>query len=377
MSAALPEFTDLIGDIYEASYRPEHWPKVIEKITHITRSCSGALFIQDKALKEASGLYAHGWTEAVVKDYAEHGHNDPGFLIMRDQPVGVAVNMLDTSRHELETPEYFEVIRQRHDIGYASGANLLVEEDRHVGLGLHRSASEVAYENEILELLNGLIPHLQRALKIHREFIRLRVEKLAITTGLDHLMIGLVLFDHLGVPVYANPVAETILADHPAISKRHNSILPVNSDDAARLRQLIFACITESVRSSKDSAPGGAIGLNHPDKPHPLAVLVKPVSASDLTNMIDGEPVYAAMYLSDPDSPLPLSGDTLSALYQLTPSEARIAIALTNGLSVEDICESLGRSTNTVRTHLRSIFEKTRTSGQADLVRLLLSSAAF
>ncbi len=371
--SGLPQFSEVIGDIYEASYQPDYWPRVIEHLARISHSRSGALFIQDTSIKEAAGFYGYRLTDQMLSDYAVHGHNDPGFLIMQDQPVGVAINMHGPTQHPPETPEYFRVMRQKYDLGYVCGANVLINEEQHVGLGLHRSFSAVAYEDETLQLLSELIPHLQRALRIHREFIRLRIEKTALTAGFDNLMIGLVLFDHLGSPVYVNPVAESIFAEHPAIQKQGHSIVPTDNSDAVQLRRLILSCL----ESAQDSERGGVMGLHHPDKRHPLAVMVKPVAASELANVIDGEPVYAAMYLSDPERPLPIAADTLRTLYDLTPTEARIAVSLTNGLGVEEIATTHQRSVNTVRSHLRSLFEKTRTANQADLVRLLLTGAVL
>ncbi len=61
----------------------------------------------------------------------------------------------------------------------------------------------------------------------------------------------------------------------------------------------------------------------------------------------------------------------LQALFDLTPAEARIASQITEGKSIEQISLATGLSQNTVRTHLKSVFQKTGVERQAELVSLL------
>jgi DNA-binding CsgD family transcriptional regulator len=55
----------------------------------------------------------------------------------------------------------------------------------------------------------------------------------------------------------------------------------------------------------------------------------------------------------------------------LTRSEARIASLLVQGYSLAKVSELMGVSRETVRTHLKSVFAKTGTKRQAELVILL------
>ncbi|MNP31475.1 Bacterial regulatory protein, luxR family [compost metagenome] len=63
----------------------------------------------------------------------------------------------------------------------------------------------------------------------------------------------------------------------------------------------------------------------------------------------------------------------LTSLYRCSPAEVRIAKLLLEGQSPEEIGLSLGLKLPTVRTHLRNLFDKTGTSRQTALVRLMTS----
>ncbi len=69
----------------------------------------------------------------------------------------------------------------------------------------------------------------------------------------------------------------------------------------------------------------------------------------------------------------PVSLDCLCQLWSLTIAEARVACALVEGLSPAEIAERHKVCEATVRCQMRAIFEKTGTSRQAQLVRLVVT----
>jgi DNA-binding CsgD family transcriptional regulator len=65
------------------------------------------------------------------------------------------------------------------------------------------------------------------------------------------------------------------------------------------------------------------------------------------------------------------SAATLQKMFALTPAEAKLAILISRGEQLADVAESCGVSISTARTQLASIFAKTHTKRQAELVALL------
>jgi DNA-binding CsgD family transcriptional regulator len=61
----------------------------------------------------------------------------------------------------------------------------------------------------------------------------------------------------------------------------------------------------------------------------------------------------------------------LGSLFDLSPAELRVAAALLAGKSPEHYAHEAQVSLNTVRTQLKSLFRKTGTSRQSELVALL------
>ncbi|MGL4397040.1 MAG: alpha/beta fold hydrolase [Hyphomicrobium sp.] len=69
----------------------------------------------------------------------------------------------------------------------------------------------------------------------------------------------------------------------------------------------------------------------------------------------------------------PALSSLLSLSFQLTDAEVEVVVSLTNGQSISEIAETSGRTEGTIRTHVSSIFRKTETHTQVELVRLTLA----
>ena len=56
--------------------------------------------------------------------------------------------------------------------------------------------------------------------------------------------------------------------------------------------------------------------------------------------------------------------------YELTAAQSKVSALVFAGQSLSTIAQSLNLSENTVRSHLKQIFQKTETHGQMELVHL-------
>jgi DNA-binding CsgD family transcriptional regulator len=76
-------------------------------------------------------------------------------------------------------------------------------------------------------------------------------------------------------------------------------------------------------------------------------------------------------------SPSPVDIALLHGLFDLTPSEARVANGIAQGLSLDQIADRNCVTHETVRSHAKVIYAKTGTSRQAQLSGLLARLASF
>ena len=368
-------FSYLVGEIFEASHNPEHWQKVRGLIKRLAKSKSATLLYRDHDIAKASMGFSVGWPEHFIKEYNETwSATDPSYeLYQRMVPVGVAkaCHQLVPDRQELEAlaPEWFDWFRKNGGY-YFAGATLFDDNHRLAAIAVQRGRENGKWSARRMELLTELVPHLQRALKIHREFSRLKTQETALQMGLDKMIMGLALFNHLGQVVYTNPIAEKILKKHSAVELHDGRIIGTHREDGRKLRMMLDSAVKDM---SAELFEPQAIGLRSEKGGSPLPVLVTSVKPGDKLAGHEGNSIRAAMYFSDPAHSHPMLPDTLIETYSLTASEAWVAISIANGLSLEYVAEQSGTSINTARSQLRSIFRKTNTSRQAELVKLLLT----
>ena len=80
----------------------------------------------------------------------------------------------------------------------------------------------------------------------------------------------------------------------------------------------------------------------------------------------------AAVLARDPEHQGPHVEELLQRLFELTPTEARVAVRVAQGEAPAEVAAVLGIAVATVRTHLKRVFDKTSTTGQAQVVRLVM-----
>jgi DNA-binding CsgD family transcriptional regulator/PAS domain-containing protein len=290
---------------------------------------------------------------------------------MATKQIGIEPNLINLDLPNFPHPLYRQLILKPAGVHYTAGVNLFNDSQWHVGIGLHRPKQAAAFDHETLDLINDLIPHFQRAVKIQREFMRLRTRNQTLEASLSQLALGIVITNESGKAEYINPVAQSLFEYHPAISISGHQVKAFGNTQNTELHRAI-----QEIAQAHSSHVGNvtrAFGLHHPDSYTPLAIMLTPLKDSNFSEYnLDGQ-ANVLISIADPDINIRLSCHSLQQAYNLSKSEANVAIELANGLTLEKISKQNQVSIETVRSQLKSIFMKTGKNRQADLVRLLLA----
>jgi DNA-binding CsgD family transcriptional regulator/PAS domain-containing protein len=370
----------IIGEIYEASFRPDHWPVVLEELATLTRSQSAMfIFNFDDSPQTANPLMSlslsYGIEDKWIKAYNDYfGSIDPSFRIPRENaPLGVATadHKSFSDRTVQEQHEFYTGYMRPQGLYHKADVLLFEDDNRQGGIEIHRTRDAGYYEDETLQLVSDLAQHFQRALRIHTEFTQLRIREQALYAGFDKLAMGMVLFDPMGQVVYVNPMAESILKYHPSISLIRGSIMTYDPRQGVQLHQAIFNAVNSSTEPIAQKTY--SIGLSQPDNDSPLPVLVAPICKGGLLEHVEVERIHAAMYFTDPTRQQSIAPEILQQIYGMTEREAQVAVGLCNGLNAAEISRAHDISYHTARTHIRGVFDKTGVKSHPQLVKLLLS----
>lgn len=215
--------------------------------------------------------------------------------------------------------------------------------------------------------MNLFVPHVTRAMQVHRKISTATAGKDWALGALDHLHMGVILTNRRGAPLFVNRAAELMLAPDQGISVHHGRLVLNTPQETALLYQLIAG-------ASQD-VPGATIGgdmrIALSSSGEFLHCMVMPI-ALELSARWD-IPLASdciAVFLSKP-SGLQLPPKRLAVLYGLSPAEARLAAKLAALRSVEQAADDLCISVHTARSQLKSVFAKTGAQSQSELLMLL------
>jgi DNA-binding CsgD family transcriptional regulator len=368
--------SNLVQDIYKATVNPDHWHYVLEKVAALTHSKCACLYYRDKNQGMASTIAQFNCpmhkTQNYNQKFAELDSLFDNVFINDEkeeslcQYIGPEINGFS----DVESDFYHNWMRPR-GIYHLGRFKFFDDDSRKAAIAFSRDKDAGAWSEDDIRVVSEIIPHLKRALDIHSEFTRLGLKQDALIRGLDQLVIGLILYDRHVRAVYINPTAKAIIDTHPALTLGKEGLFLYRKDEDRKLRKTIRdTAMTYSDDSWKQSV---AIGVTHPEVDATMPLLVTPMHSHLLTSDLDYEGAQVAVFMSDPNLEQPISVNNLVSVYDLTPSEAQVAISIANGHSIDDIARTSNHSAHTIRSHLRSIFRKTGVSRQCELVKLLLT----
>jgi DNA-binding CsgD family transcriptional regulator len=229
-----------------------------------------------------------------------------------------------------------------------------------------------SYEKEE-PLLRFLAPHLQRAFRITNIISELRDKNRVLADALDKLPQGVVIVNIAGYILFINSSAKRIADAKDGISiNRQQKLQAVTVQDTIQLHMLIETVTRTGADGQMNY--GGVIQLGRHSALRPLSLLVAPLNQGGAD--LNFRQSAALIFITDPELKIETDEQIVQQLYRLTPAEARLTLLLTQGKSVAEASAELKVTTNTTRTHLKRIFQKTGARRQSDLVKLLINSPA-
>lgn len=365
---------DIIAHIYDAALNRTAWYTVLEGIAALTASKSAILLFQSHKPDHTTVLSSYGFDAKWLTVYdEEHGAIDPSLEIISAAPVGELTAISCAHKDELfcESRTYHEFYKPQ-GVFHLAGTCLVQTKNSSTLLGFQRTKSAPEYQSETLELVKCLLPHLQKALHIYETYTEAVVKNDAFASSIDTMQMGAVFFNHQFQISYCNKSASSIINQHPAISMQNQHVFATIDECNKKLRKAIIAASQANLDGTFIKSV--AIGLKSPESLAILPVLITPIHQSSFSPHISKGAITAVMTLTDPDQILLTSSELLSTIYHLTKSEADVAIALANAMSVKDIAEEKGVQLTTIRSQVQSIYAKMAVKTQAQLIKTLLYS---
>jgi len=330
-------------------------------IAHERASHQGAISVTARTDPEAVRSYNEQWGQ--YDPWARHPaaqHFRSGQVVLGQSLISEA----DVKR----TAFYNEFARPTGFIGAITGVVEASPGALSV-VSINSSEQRRPFGSDEADLLRALMPHLQRAVLLHRRLADVELRSGGLASALDRLPHGVFLLTAGARVMFVNRAAEAMLATKDGLDVQRGELIGATPADT---RDLHVALASALALARGDGAAGRTTcRLRRPSDRAPYLVIAAP-APPDAARIELAHPA-AILFVTDPERQPHLPIERLRSIFALSPAEARVAQALGRGDTLDEAADRCVISRHTARTHLRRIFEKTGTGRQAELMRVVLS----
>jgi DNA-binding CsgD family transcriptional regulator len=358
----------LVRAIHAASLRASEWPQVLEQVRQhldarvVTLGHHGFASGSDATLFEASDSGSFG------QDMAPFAARNPWFLSSEDYVPGRVMGGEDLiALPALRRTDFYR--------GFLQPRGLLhmlcgVVDQRALGahcVSLYRAEDQPPFDAQQRLELAGLLDHI--TLSLHNQWRWQEAEELAqaLLSVSEHDNRPSLLVTGDGELVFQNRAAAQWLErghglclDGPRLS--------ASTPADRRLVQHTLARLAQADAMEPGASPA-VLTLANPTGQAASVVVLRP-AGQVFASQAGGRRGLVLVALRGGEGSHDPARCAFAQQYALTTAQARVSALVFAGQSLATIAQSLHVSENTVRSHLKQIFQKTDTHGQMELVHL-------
>lgn len=357
------ELDGLISAFYEAALEPARWQDGLSRFADLAHARSAVSVFGDLGSGDVTILDSSGQPMEAIEAYNSHYFaHDPLVELAARTPVGVWMNdWRDAVDSGYEQGEYYNEFMRRFD-NHAVMANILVQQGSLVStISVQRGVGQPKFGGEDERRLAPVMPHVQRAARLHFTVKRAGLEGQLAAAALDGIAVPVLIVDGQARALLMNRAAEQLCRRHPVLGIRQGRLAAA---DAPSLEQ----AITHATAHGRTRASG--VLLATPQPRDTLHLVVAPLAPNSTMASAWQRPLALVMALGR-GQPAPNLGPLLRSLFSLTAAETRVAWLVADGHTPAEVAERLQISLTTVRTQLKAVYFKTGVRRQAELSRLL------
>jgi DNA-binding CsgD family transcriptional regulator len=353
----------LLPSLIEGSVEDPPWSAFLEALRTGADAEYASLSFGPMGRPNASRTHLRSgvvWSPDTNKLYSEHVHQFdplPYFTLKEDVPYRIA-DLLDP-----DDPDHQVYARFLTEIGMDEGLLMRVRETSGVSVWLAVARRGRTFEATVVELMRGLAPYLRSTMRGFVALERERYNVFVTDEAIGRLDFGWFTLDASGYVVECDGHADRLLRSGGPLSRRADGRLSAHPKS---LELELYRALQGFAANRR--ARGRAIVLSR--EPWTDMLLVPTHKPSILKK---ADPVVIA-YVHRDGWPSADRCEQLAELFSLTPAEARLALALSRGMTLASAAGHIGVKVETARTYTKRIYGKLGVKGQSDLVRLIMQS---
>lgn len=274
------------------------------------------------------------------------------------------------------TEEFVEAHRQKlatFGARYSAGYKLLHDKDILALLLVLTSETRQPLADADMAFINRLTPHIKRVINLQKNMYRFSVGALVGYSMINKLHQPVVLLSLTGTVLHANTAADRLMQQTEIIKIQNNNLVmpePYLGEFQKNCQEFELCYRAGNYIAELDKSDTCVKIMHANDE---TLFVFSSLILPEVSMKSFGTRPLVMLTFYHPDFAPPVDTQLLTTALGLTPAESHISLLLLEGLSPKQIAAENKVSIDTVKKQMKSIFEKTDTHKQSDLVKLLLN----
>jgi len=376
-----PQYDAILESIYRAGSGLESWLGPVARVAAVFDAWAVQLLGVNKLTGVMSFSFESGSAPAAAPvEYIRYYHRiDPRLARTLPAPEGTWISCEEHFDDAfVERDRFYQDYLIPLGGRYLYGSKLRDDSNMTVLLGHLGKAGNPPLAGAEKEAFRRIASHFAAALRVQDALGRHNETESVGAELLSRMRQPMILVDHQRRIHYRNESAELVLRKGDLVYEMDGLLVCRDTESDHELTIALRDLVLVPVSTLGDTARPSerrSFRLRRREGVKVAATLLALRPESTLGTF--GRNACALFTVFEPGSALNIDPFLLSTTFDLTPAESRIAAMIVSGHSTEDCARELHVKISTVRSQLLSVFAKTGATGQADLVRLILSATAI
>lgn len=363
------QYSELLELLYSASLSPTGFQPFLDKLVEVFNLADATIYFTKKSTLDVYSAWLSGPKAPALIEFVDRKLDSANYVMdyVQSNPMSRFYSLdKDIGRSPIETragtilesEEWFD----SHGYRDMCGAVIHHDSESVACIAAHRLIAQGPFEPKEMLILDNLMPHIKQAYLLYQQNAK-HGNFSNWANIIEHITQPTLVFGPRVELLQSNSKARQLLHELEDVYIDGQQVIFENPE---YFRQFTVKALKTCCLDFSEDQTFQVLNILDTSTRN-LTLVFTPIQVE---TGIQG----VLVYLIDKTSHPQINPTLLHDLYQLSETEIRVCEYTLRGYSRQEIADQLNRSPHTIKDHLKSIYSKTGTRKQAELIVMILTT---